>query len=131
MYRFIDSSWNFPDVSILPLKLPPPVGWGLIFFIFFSGQFLTFPGLFEPLKFPLGWVTLFWVRTNPGSIRICVPNLVAVRRSCRKVGGGIDRQTDIQTDRQTYIHTYTQMDAAALYSRWHLQYKSFSLGDHH
>ena len=35
------------------------------------------------------------------STRICVPNLVAVRRSCRKEGGGSDRQTDRQTDIQT------------------------------
>ena len=37
------------------------------------------------------------------SIRICVPNLVAVRRSCRKGGGG-------GTERQT-------KDTVALYSR--------------
>ena len=37
---------------------------------------------------------------------MCVPNLVAIRRSCRKKGGGTDRQT------------HTQRDAAALYSRW-------------
>ena len=33
----------------------------------------------------------------PRSIRICVPNLVAVRRSCRKKGV----QTDSQTDKGT------------------------------
>ena len=38
---------------------------------------------------------------SPTSTRICVPNLVAVRRSCRKKGGGTDRQTDRQTDIQT------------------------------
>ena len=38
------------------------------------------------------------------STRICVPNLVAVRRSCRKGGGGY-RQTD------------RQRETAALYSR--------------
>ena len=39
------------------------------------------------------------------STRICVPNLVAVRRSCRKKGEGY-RQTDRQTDKgnlQLYI----------------------------
>ena len=35
----------------------------------------------------VGWVKFVWVRMIPGSIRICVPNLVAVRRSCRKGGG--------------------------------------------
>ena len=40
---------------------------------------------------------------SPISTRICVPNLVAVRRSCRKKGGG-------GTDRQT-------KKTAALYSR--------------
>ena len=42
---------------------------------------------------------------GPVSTRICVPNLVAVRRSCRKRGGGV------QTDRQT-------KKTAALYSKW-------------
>ena len=42
------------------------------------------------------------MRASPVSIRICVPNLVAVRRSCRKKG---------DTDRQTY----RQRDTAALY----------------
>ena len=40
---------------------------------------------------------------SPISTRICVPNLVAVRRSCRKKWG-------VQTDRQT-------KKTAALYSR--------------
>ena len=31
---------------------------------------------------------------SPISSRICVPNVAAVRRSCRKRGGGTDRQTD-------------------------------------
>ena len=62
---------------------------------------------------------------SPISARICVPNLVAVRRSCRKMGGGVqtdgqtDRQADRQTDRQTDRHrVYRQMETAALYSRW-------------
>ena len=38
--------------------------------------------------------------------KLCVPNLVAARRSCRKKGGGV------KTD------THRQRDAAALYSRW-------------
>ena len=36
---------------------------------------------------------MFWLRMSPISTRICVPNLVAVRRSCRKKMGGTDRQT--------------------------------------
>ena len=46
---------------------------------------------------------------GPVSTRTCVPNLVAVRRSCRKKRGGTDRQTGRQADRQTKI-------SAALYS---------------
>ena len=44
---------------------------------------------------------------SPISTRICVPNLVAVRWSCRKGGGGY-RQTDRQTDRQTVSQTDRQ-----------------------
>ena len=33
---------------------------------------------------------------SPISPRICVPNLVAVRRSCRKKRGGTDRQRKLQ-----------------------------------
>ena len=40
---------------------------------------------------------------SPVSTRICVPNLVAVRRSCRKKGGGGYRQTDRQRKLQLYI----------------------------
>ena len=40
---------------------------------------------------------------SPVSTRICVPNLVAVRRSCRKKGGV---QTDRQTDRQRKLQLY-------------------------
>ena len=47
---------------------------------------------------------------SPVSTRTCGPNLVAVRRSCRKKRGGGYRQTDRQADRQTTI-------SAALYSR--------------
>ena len=36
---------------------------------------------------------------SPISTRICVPNLVAVRRSCRKRGG-------VQTDRQRKLQLY-------------------------
>ena len=39
----------------------------------------------------LGWVKFVWVRMIPGSIRICMQNLVAVGWSCRKKG-----QTDTQ-----------------------------------
>ena len=48
------------------------------------------------------------MRASPVSIRIGVPNLVAVQRSCQK-GGGTDRQTDGQTDKgtlQLYIVEY-------------------------
>ena len=41
-------------------------------------------------------------------VTFCVPNLVAVRRACRK-RGGTDRQRDRQTDRKR--------ETAALYSR--------------
>ena len=41
---------------------------------------------------------------SPISIRICVPNLVAVRLSCRnKGGGGTDRPVDRQRKLQLYI----------------------------
>ena len=53
----------------------------------------------------------FYVRTSPISIRICVPNLVAVRRSCRKKGG-ID--THARTHARTHAHTDRQTDTAAL-----------------
>ena len=46
---------------------------------------------------------------GPVSTRICGPNLVAVRRSCRKKRGGTGRQAD----RQTKI-------SAALYNRYGL-----------
>ncbi len=48
------------------------------------------------LESPWGGVGQFvQVRASPVSIRICVPNLVAVRRSGRKMGGGgTDRQTN-------------------------------------
>ncbi len=47
------------------------------------------------------WVNFFKVRASPVSIRICMPNLVAVRRSCRKKRGGTDRRPDRQTDKGT------------------------------
>ena len=43
---------------------------------------------------------------GPVSTRICGPNLVAVRRSCRKKRGGGYRQTDRQTDRQRFLQLY-------------------------
>ena len=60
---------------------------------------MTFPGLlieFLTPKTPLGWVNFF-----PISIGICVPNLVAVRRSCRKNRGDADTHTHKQTARDT------------------------------
>ena len=55
---------------------------------------------------------------SPISTRICVPNLVAVRRSCRKKG--------VQTDRQ-YRQTERQRETAALYNRlfddYHTKYE--------
>ena len=101
----------FPELlKLLPLTLPPPTPPPVNFY-WFSGLFITFPGLFNfwPPKTPLwppppraGWVKIVCVRMVPGPIRICVPNLVAVRRSCRKRG---------------YIQTHTQKDTAALYGR--------------
>ena len=44
---------------------------------------------------------------SPVSTRICVPNLVAVRRSCRKKKGGY-RQTDRQRKLQLYIVDVTK-----------------------
>ena len=53
----------------------------------------------------VGCVNIFFkLRMSPISMRLCVPNLDAVRRSCRKKG------VQTQTDRQR--------DAAALYSRF-------------
>ena len=49
------------------------------------------------------------MRASPESIRICVPNLVAVRRSCRKKGVGY-RQTDKGT-----LHLYI-VDALGIIS---------------
>ena len=49
----------------------------------------------------VGWVNFFQLRMSPISTRICVPNLVAVRRSCRKKKGGV--QTDRQRKLQLYI----------------------------
>ena len=51
----------------------------------------------------MGWVNIFLAQNESVSTRICGPNLVAVRRSCRKKGG-------VQTDRHT-------KKTAALYSR--------------
>ena len=39
-------------------------------------------------------VNFFWVGMIPRSIRICVPNLVAVRRPCRKKGVPSHRHTE-------------------------------------
>ena len=53
----------------------------------------------------------FLLRMSPVSTRICVPNLVAVRRSCRKKGGGgTDRQTDRQRKLQLYIEVSQSRD---------------------
>ena len=52
-----------------------------------------------------------YVRTSPISIRICAPNLVAVRFSCRK-GGHTHTQTHARTHARTHAntktHTHTQ-----------------------
>ena len=61
----------------------------------------TFDDVTDDVILPLGGVgQFFYVRASPVSIRICVPNCVAVRRSCRK--GGWYRQTDKGT-LQLYI----------------------------
>ncbi len=92
------------DAEIVSPKTPPHewVGMTCYKMNLFSQQFMKFQELlkFGLLKLPpetppgVGWVKLFWVRMIPGSIRKCVPNLVAVR-SCRKKegGGGTDRHT--------------------------------------
>ena len=92
----------------MSLKTPPP-GWvGMTGYKMsrFSRQFMKFPALlkFWPLKLPpwdspgVGWVKFCWVQMIPGSIRICMPNLVAIWRSCRKKRGGTDRRTHTQRD---------------------------------
>ena len=80
---------------------------GLIFYLCLGCSW-HFPDLwmFDPMhKIPLGppsggWVRFVFVRMIPRSIRIYEPNLVAVRRSCRKRGGGV-MQTDTHAQRDT------------------------------
>ena len=52
---------------------------------------------------------------SPISIRICVPNFVAVRRSCRKGGGGTDRHTDTQTHKGTLQLYIADISVSRLY----------------
>ena len=111
--NFPGSSWYFPN--FWPLKLPPthPTrGVGVNFFIDFLGSswhFLDF-WIVDPIKPPwdplgVGWVKFVWARMIPGSIRACVPNLFAVRRSCRKKGGYRHKDTHKGT-RHLYIVEY-------------------------
>ena len=112
---------TFPGLFLI--FLPPKtstLSTGFFFNIgLFSGQFMTFPKplIFDTLKNPtqtnltqptpwggLGQIFFSWEWVPYIlSTRICVPNLVAVRRSCQKKGGV---QTDRETDRrklQLYI----------------------------
>ena len=84
-------------------KTPSPWWGGGVSNFFFLGSSWHFPDfwIFDSLKSPLrplwgGVGQICWARMIPGSTRTCVPNLVAVRRSCRKKGG-TDRHTDTQT----------------------------------
>ena len=93
------------DAEIVSRKTPPHEWVGMTGYKMnlFSQQFMKFQELLKfgllqlPPETPPPWCgvgKLFWVRMIPGSIRTCVPNLVAVRRSCRKNGGGgTDRHT--------------------------------------
>ena len=74
----------------------------------FYGLFLNFDPLKPPREPPgWGWVKCFWARMIHGSIRTCVPNLVAVRRSCRKRGGGTDTHMHASTYARTHAHKGT------------------------
>ena len=100
-------------LKLCPLKRPHHEWVGMTGYKknIFSQQFMKFQEVLKCglLKLPpetpppwcgVGWVKMFWVRMIPGSIRTCVPNLVAVRRSCRKKrGGGGYRQTHTHTRR--------------------------------
>ena len=52
----------------------------------------------------------------PPSLTACVPNLVAVRRSCRK-RGGTDRQADTQRDAAAYTYSYGDCDGCMGHAR--------------
>ena len=115
MNRFSRQFTKFPErLKCWPQQLssppPPPshVGWGLHFLLIFwtahdiSPTFVNLWPPKTPLRLPWGGSNVFLIRWFPaGSIRICMPNLVAIRRSCRKKGG--------------YRQTHTQRDTAALY----------------
>ena len=84
-------------------------------FLHSSWHFHDF-GFCYPLNPPgttrVGWGNFFKVKYSPISIRIiCVPNLVQVRRSCRKNGGGGYRQTDKGT-----LHLIVDYILAALWA---------------
>ena len=82
----------------------------------FSQQFMKFQEVLKIglLKLPpetppwcgVGWVKLFWVRMIPGSIRTCVPNLVAVRSCRKKEGGGV--QTDTHAHQTCQVSRITR-----------------------
>ena len=71
---FLGNPWHFPDFWIFdPLKSPlGPLGWGEVRFkqiYWFSGQFMTFPGLLNvwPPKITpgVGWLKLFRFESVP------------------------------------------------------------------
>ena len=90
---FLGSPWHFQDFWIFDTLKSPlgPLGWGGFFFfliIYFLGSSWHFPDFWicDPLNSPwhppgVWWVKFFKVRISPISNRICVPNLVALRRS--------------------------------------------------
>ena len=82
--NFLGSPWHFPDFWIVdPLKSPlgpPGVGWFFFFNYWFSGQFMTFPGLlnFWPVKSPLAPPGVGWVNFVLGSNQSHIyPNMCA------------------------------------------------------
>ena len=89
-----------PPCPLPPVRpsLSPSSERGYNKYIDFLGSSWHFPDFFDTLKKPTGppWrgVGQFFLAENESHIsRICVPNLVAVRLSCRKRGGGY-RQAD-------------------------------------
>ena len=81
----------------------------------FSGQFMTFPGIliFLPPKTSLGWGGAIVLSESQSHVnpQICVTDLVAVRRSCRRGGA----QTPTQTDKLTLqLFMYRRFDLLLL-----------------
>ena len=75
---FLGSSWHFPDF-----------------------EFLT-PKLRRKIPPETGWVNFFGSNDSQINPHVCVPHLVAIRRSCRKGGGGTNTHTHTHTDTALY-----------------------------